>query len=193
MTSRAPVLQLDIAGNPQNWLSLEGAAKYIVTGDVAWSLAPIVGSLSTGVSRMTGQQTILEIPSIIATRGKPNFDPAGRVPALGNDNTPLFQRDRHMCAFCGDVFKDKDLSREHIVPKSKGGKDTWMNLVTACVQCNNRRGNRSYQEMGLKLLYVPYEPNLFEDFLLRRGGKTILADQMEFLMARVPRNSRLHA
>jgi hypothetical protein len=185
-----PVLKLDIAGNPQEWISPQAAAGDIVSDNVAWSLGPIVATLHGGKSRFTGEQSTLDIPAIIATRGKPNFDPASHVPPLSS-NRQLFMRDRHICAFCGDQFHEDDLSREHILPVSKGGKDTWMNLVTACVRCNNGRGNKSYEEAGLKLLYVPYEPNLFEDFLLRRGGKQILADQMDFLMARVPHHSRL--
>ena len=190
MTSRVSVLQLDVAGNPQRWLSVEEAAGHLASNNVAWSLEPIVATLHGGRSRFSSRQSTMDIPSIIATKGRPTFDPINRVPALSS-NTQLFTRDRHMCAFCGQVFAPRYLSREHIVPASKGGKDTWMNLVTACIRCNNSRGNRSYEEAGMELLYAPYEPNLFEDFLLRRGGKTVLADQMEFLMARVPQHSRL--
>lgn len=190
MRAHYPVLKLDLVGNPQAWISPEEAACDIVSDNVAWLLGPTVATLHGGKSRFTGEQSLLEIPAIIATRSKPNFDPAAHVPVLSS-NTQLFMRDRHVCAFCGGQFPDKELSREHITPVSKGGKDTWMNLVTACIRCNNGRGNRSYEEAGLKLLYVPYEPNLFEDFLLRRGGRHILADQMDFLMARVPHHSRL--
>lgn len=190
MNPQVAVLKLDIAGNPQEWLSPEAAACDIVSDNVAWSLEPFVARLHGGRSRFTGEQTFLDIPSIIATRGKPDFDPAGHVPPL-KSNEQLFMRDRHMCAYCGDVFRKKDLSRDHIHAQSRGGKDTWMNLVTACLRCNHHKGNKSCEAAGMKLLYVPYEPNLFEDFLLRRGNRTILADQMEFLMARVPHGSRL--
>jgi len=186
----APVLKLDIAGNPQLWITPQDAACDIAADNVAWTLGPTVATLHGGRSRFTGEQTTLAIPAIIATRGKPDFDPAGHVPVLSS-NTQLFTRDRYICAYCGQQFAYGQLSREHIHPQSKGGKDTWMNLVTACLRCNTHKGNKTCEQAGMKLLYVPYEPNLFEDFLLRRGGKTILADQMAFLMERVPRGSRL--
>ena len=66
-----------------------------------------------------------------------------------------------------------------------------MNVVTACIKCNSRKGCRTPEEAGMSLLYLPYTPNWFEDLILQAGGRKILADQMEFLMAKVPTNSRL--
>ena len=93
---------------------------------------------------------------------------------------------RHVCAYCGGRFGFDTLTREHIVPTSRGGRDTWMNCITACRACN---GNRLPQEFGMSLMYLPYTPSLHEDMILR--GR-ILADQMEFLLACVPRSSQLH-
>ncbi|MFM7570545.1 MAG: HNH endonuclease, partial [Betaproteobacteria bacterium] len=73
----------------------------------------------------------------------------------------------------------------------KGGRDTWTNLVSACKPCNLRKGNRTPEQAGMPLLYVPYVPSQHEAFILR--NRRILADQMEFLMAGVPAGSRLHA
>lgn len=110
-----------------------------------------------------------------------NFD---RPPAL--DGAKLFKRDRHMCAYCGGVFKDRQLEMEHVYPEARGGPTSWMNLVT----CNSRKKCRTPEEAGMKLLYLPYPPNMYEDFIL--SGRDILADQMEFLKARIPKASRLH-
>jgi 5-methylcytosine-specific restriction endonuclease McrA len=108
----------------------------------------------------------------------------------GLTNAKLFARDRQVCAYCGGQFHVEDLTREHIVPVSRGGKDTWMNCITACRPCNGRKGNRLPEESRMSLLYLPYVPSLHEDMILR--GRRILADQMEFLLASVPRYSRLH-
>ncbi|MFN8850179.1 MAG: HNH endonuclease, partial [Inhella sp.] len=105
-------------------------------------------------------------------------------------NPKLFARDRHVCAYCGKRSPEDDLTREHIVPTSRGGADSWMNCITACRGCNAHKGNRLCEEVGMGLLYLPYVPNLHEDMILR--GRRILADQMEFLLASVPRSSRLH-
>ena len=82
------------------------------------------------------------------------------------------------------------LTREHVVPTSRGGNDSWMNCITACRPCNGHKGNRLPEEAGMSLHYLPYVPSLHEDMILR--GRRILADQMEFLLASVPRSSRLH-
>jgi 5-methylcytosine-specific restriction endonuclease McrA len=85
----------------------------------------------------------------------------------------------------------RDLSRDHVVPVSRGGTDTWTNAVTACRGCNTQKGGRSPEQARMPLLYVPYVPNRHEHFILR--NRRILADQMEYLLAGVPRTSRLHA
>ena len=87
-------------------------------------------------------------------------------------------------------YLPEDLTREHIHPTSRGGYDSWMNCITACRPCNGRKGNRLPEEANMSLLYLPYVPSLHEDMILR--GRRILADQMEFLLASVPRSSRLH-
>jgi len=111
-----------------------------------------------------------------------------QAPALSNPK--LFVRDRYVCAYCGHTFHADDLTREHIHPSSRGGMDSWMNCITACRSCNGRKGSRTPEEARMILHYLPYVPSLHEDMILR--GRRILADQMEFLLASVPRSSRLH-
>ena len=72
---------------------------------------------------------------------------------------------------------------------AQNGIDTWMNVVTACRPCNHRKSHRTPEQAHMPLLYTPYVPSLWEDFILR--NRRILADQMEFLMAHVPKSSRL--
>ena len=68
----------------------------------------------------------------------------------------VLRRDRHRCQYCGS--KDK-LTIDHVYPKSKGGPDTWENLVAACVPCNNRKGNRTPVEASMKLSRTPFRPS----------------------------------
>lgn len=63
-------------------------------------------------------------------------------------------RDNGQCAYCGDHANTVD----HVQPRSKGGKSTWMNLVAACRSCNNRKRDRTPEEAGLKLRVTPYAP-----------------------------------
>jgi 5-methylcytosine-specific restriction endonuclease McrA len=74
--------------------------------------------------------------------------------ALTRNN--VFKRDRNECQYCGTY---KDLTIDHVVPQSKGGKSSWHNLVTACKRCNARKGDKSPEEAGLRLKKVPIKPS----------------------------------
>lgn len=67
----------------------------------------------------------------------------------------IFRRDRFSCQYCGT---SKNLTLDHVVPRSKGGKTSWINLVTACRRCNTNKGDRSPEAAGLKLLKKPHKP-----------------------------------
>jgi len=183
------VLQLDVSGRPQSWISAKEAAVIYASDGVAWTLGDAFFVLRGGMQRCTGLQSRIEVHPIIAVRGAVPSRAWRQAPALSNPK--LFSRDRLVCAYCGGHFHADDLTREHIVPTSRGGHDTWMNCITACRGCNGRKGNRLPEEAHMSLLYLPYVPSLHEDMILR--GRRILADQMEFLLASVPRNSRLRA
>ncbi len=163
------------------------AAVLYATDAVAWTLGDPFRVLLGGTQRASGLQSRIELHPIVAVRGAIPSRAWRQVPTLSNPK--LFARDRQLCAYCGGHFRTDDLTREHIVPTSRGGQDTWMNCITACRTCNGRKGSRLSEEAGMHPLFVPYVPSLHEDMILR--GRRILADQMEFLLAGVPRSSRL--
>lgn len=183
------VLQLDISGRPQAWISAKEAAVIYASDGVAWTIGDAFFVLRGGMQRRTGLQSRIEVHPIIAVKGSVPSRAWRQAPALSNPK--LFARDRGICAYCGHRFHFEDLTREHIVPTSRGGHDTWMNCISACRPCNGHKGNRLPEELRMSLMYLPYVPSLHEDMILR--GRRILADQMEFLLASVPRHSRLHA
>ncbi len=181
------VLTLSAQGLPQSWISLEDAVLHYATGDVRWEADQQVAVFHRGHNAITGAQSVITVNSIIGTKGVPNINPFDLRPSL--TNAKLFARDRNICAYCGDHFPDNELTREHIVPFAQQGRDHWMNVVTACKACNHRKSDRTPEQARMPLLYAPYVPSLWEDFILR--NRRILADQMEFLMAHVPKTSRL--
>ena len=185
------ILQVDISGTPQKWLTAKDAANIMCSNDIAWTHGPTAIVLRGGWSRIHERQSRLEIPAILGTKGQSKINRADSVPPLTSSNQKLFERDRHMCAYCSMVGLYSELTREHIKPVSRGGKNSWMNVVTACKSCNSHKGGRTPEEAKMSLVYAPYVPNLFEDFILREGTRRILADQMDFLMARVSPHSRL--
>jgi 5-methylcytosine-specific restriction endonuclease McrA len=81
-------------------------------------------------------------------------------------NTFLFARDGYRCQYCGrhrsELRGREFLTRDHVVPLSRGGANDWGNVVAACSPCNNRKGNRLPREVSMKLQTVPAEPNHVE-------------------------------
>lgn len=69
----------------------------------------------------------------------------------------IIKRDGNKCQYCGK--KNVEMTIDHIIPKSRGGEDTWENLIAACVRCNNRKGNRTPEEAQMPLLSKPFKPN----------------------------------
>ena len=69
----------------------------------------------------------------------------------------ILRRDAYKCAYCGR--SDLPLTIDHVVPKAKGGRDSWENLVCACTNCNNMKGSRTPEEANLRLIYKPFKPN----------------------------------
>ena len=183
------ILALDIAGAPHRWINVRDAAHYYATDMIAWTTGLHEFVLRGGTQRSTGEQSLIRASSIIAIKGKDfivrHFD---HVPTLTKEM--LIARDRYVCAYCARRFRFDQLDMEHIVPSSKGGEDSWMNLVSACNACNNRKADRTPEAAGMKLHYVPYVPNRYEAFIL--SNRKILADQMEFLLLGVPKSSRMH-
>ena len=69
----------------------------------------------------------------------------------------ILRRDNNQCQYCGKITTP--LTLDHIIPRSRGGMDTWDNLVTACIRCNNRKGNQTPEEAGIKLAKQPRKPH----------------------------------
>lgn len=186
MEAHSRILRLNKAGVPLTWLSREEAVTLMVKGQVVWSMGektiPIRGGFSA-----TGLQTVIDIPTIIATDGTSFHQSIQQVPTVSN--RLLFRRDRNLCLYCGETFAYEALTRDHVIPRSRDGSEKWTNLVTACRRCNQRKGNRTPEEANMPLLAVPFKPNKMEYLAL--ANHNILADQMEFLKTGFSKNMRL--
>lgn len=159
---------------PQDWIDLEHAARLYTQDKILFELGEDHYTLHGGWNR-TGQQSTLKLASIIACDGKIT-DTSGKIALT---NRYLFRRDNYLCMYCGHHFSPTVLTRDHIVPRSRGGKDCWTNVATACPRCNHAKGARTPEEANMPLLAVPFRPNVYERFYLM--NRRILADQMNFL------------
>ncbi|MEM2159365.1 MAG: HNH endonuclease [Candidatus Nitrosotenuis sp.] len=181
------VLYLDIAGNPQKWISRNDTITYHAKGLVAWSYGSESFTYHGGISRLTGEQVKITSATIIAVRGESKVQRWNRPPTLTNQ--ALFARDLHICAYCGKHFPASKLTRDHIQPLSRGGTDSWSNVVAACERCNHKKANKLLEKSGMSLLYVPYVPNQAEVLILK--NRKIIYDQMTFLLNFIPDSSRI--
>lgn len=81
--------------------------------------------------------------------------PYNRLMANNVSRKAIFTRDNHTCAYC----KSKEnLTVDHIIPQSRQGEDIWENLITSCLRCNLKKGNRTPKEAGMQLHFQPYKP-----------------------------------
>ena len=122
------ILRLDKAGTPVEWLDWQAAAVLYARGLVTWTLGDVIYNLRGGMCRLTGDRSRLSLHSIIACDGIASPRRRTRPPLT---NRALFRRDQHLCLYCGKPYPEALLTRDHIRPTSRGGKDNWLNVVAA--------------------------------------------------------------
>ncbi len=173
---------------PLEWVDYPDAVRLYHAGQVAYTCGSLLYRIRGGINAHTGRRSIIEVNSIVATHGVRPALHENYVPPLSN--TALFRRDAFLCLYCGERFPASQLSRDHVTPVSRGGADSWSNVVTACKRCNHQKGGRTPEEAGMTLLAIPFTPSHAEYVYLQ--GHRVLADQMQFLLAHFPRTSPLH-
>lgn len=98
----------------------------------------------------------MRLPSVVSLKTYVNH---ARKPAFTRFN--VFLRDGFACQYCGTKERD-NLTFDHLIPRSRGGKTTWQNIVTACSPCNLRKGNKMPRDVGMIPINDPHQPNMFE-------------------------------
>lgn len=181
------ILACDRAANPSSWLDIETAVHLLTTGRVLASLGEHRRVVFGGVNARSGRRSRIELSSILLTSARVREHRWHREYQAPLSNRALFARDGHLCLYCGHSFAPRQLTRDHIVPLSRGGLSVWSNLASACRPCNQRKNNRTPAEWGTELIAVPYAPCHAEHLIL--SGRVILADQMAFLRARLRHNA----
>lgn len=140
-------LMLDSTWRPVNFVKLHRAIVMLLVGKVdlitSWENESVVS-----------QNLKVEAPAIIRLKnyvggrfGRPRFR-----------RKILFTRDSWTCQYCGLRLGWKNITVDHVVPRSAGGKTTWENCVSSCLKCNERKGCKSLRESGMRLLNQPKEP-----------------------------------
>jgi 5-methylcytosine-specific restriction endonuclease McrA len=131
------LLSLDAHGRVLDWMSWQDATCLYARGAVAWTLGDPCLTVHGGICRLTGERSTVDLHPIVAARGHARTHALDPTPAL--TNAALFARDEYLCLYCGRDFHRQQLTRDHVMPLSKGGRDTWENVVAACFHCNSRK------------------------------------------------------
>ena len=81
----------------------------------------------------------------------------------------VYLRDRYTCQYCGSDFGPRELTFDHVMPRSRGGRTSWRNIVSACKPCNQRKGDLTPDEAGMPLLRKPFVPRWLNSQATRKG------------------------
>lgn len=154
-----PVLQLNAAFEPVRIISMKKSLTLVTKGKA-------IVVLATGREVYPG----IYAPSVIRLLTYKHIPIRLRV--LSNRNIHL--RDGFRCAYCGRRCGAQEVSIDHIVPRSRGGADSWDNQITACRRCNHKKADRTPEEAGMPLLYWPLPRTIHTSrFVLRSLGSEV--------------------
>ena len=145
---QSPVLVLNATYEPVNVCAARRAIILILNG------VALAEEETNGIVRAA--RMAMPIPSVIRLLEYRRIPHQAR--ALSRKNILL--RDRNTCQFCAQALPSAELTLDHVVPRSQGGKSAWENLVACCHPCNNEKGDRTPEQAAMKLLRTPRPFNL---------------------------------
>ncbi len=140
----SPVLVLNQSYEPLNLCRIRRAVVLIFRGKAE--------VLENGRGELHSVNQVFQIPSVIRLV---YMVKRPRHPRKLN-KFEVFNRDQYTCQYCG--WQTKELTLDHIVPRRRGGKHSWENIVSACIPCNRRKGGHTPDEVGMKLIKQPRPP-----------------------------------
>jgi 5-methylcytosine-specific restriction endonuclease McrA len=136
-----------------------------------WVERSVTNPPHSGEASIRSVRLNLRLPQILLLR---EFD---RVPVQDTklNRKNIFERDQHRCQYCGEVFPEGKLNLDHVIPRDRGGRTSWENLVTSCIECNSRKANRLPHQAGLALRRQPLRPKHrpFISVLHRNGSREV--------------------
>ncbi len=140
-----PVLVLNANFAPINVCSTKRAIVLMLTGKA--SLVLNGRGVIQSVSQAFPRPSIIRLGMMIK---RPR-------PQVKLNKREIFRRDDYTCQYCGQ--HKKNLTVDHVIPRRLGGDHSWENLITACASCNHRKGGRTAEQAGMRLLHQPHEPS----------------------------------
>ncbi|MBW1681596.1 MAG: HNH endonuclease [Deltaproteobacteria bacterium] len=93
----------------------------------------------------------------------------------------IYARDKYRCQYCGTRFSPEELTYDHVLPRSRGGKTQWENIVTCCIPCNRRKGGRTPGEAGMSLVKKPTKPRWIPAIRITIGFREVPHSWRDYL------------
>jgi len=149
------VLLLNASFEPLNVISWKRALKLVVLEKVE-----VVEESEREVCAVTCS---IRVPSVVRLLRFVGF----RKRDVKFSRQNIFARDHYRCQYCGQKNRITDLTYDHVIPKSRGGRTEWTNIVTCCISCNRKKGGKTPREAGLKLVRKPGKPSWLLGFQAR--------------------------
>ena len=139
-------------------LKLDATYRPIGVVDCLEALVMCIVGKATAVEEyeeeISSPSITFKIPSVIVLKTVVKFISTGFRPSRNN----ILWRDKNQCQYCGVIESPRDMTIDHVIPRSRGGENTWSNLVTCCKKCNQKKGNRTPEEANMSLLNKPVKP-----------------------------------
>lgn len=120
-------------------------------------------SLVEGEEGIRTVNMVIKVPRVIVLTRYDRFP--RRVVRFSRYN--IFLRDNNTCQYCGRKLPKHELTIDHVIPRSRGGKTTWENVVLCCIRCNRKKGGRTPQEAGMRLIKKPEKPRWSPLYMLK--------------------------
>lgn len=114
-----------------------------------------------------GVSISLQHPSVLRLRDRVRV--AKRFHHVPFARTNIYLRDKHCCQYCGQRLPSSELTLDHVIPASQGGRKDWENIVTCCVECNRRKGGKTPGQAGLQLVRFPKQPSFLPALRITLG------------------------
>lgn len=113
--------------------------------------------------------TVMKVPAVVRLKKPMN----GVKRGIKFSRINVYTRDRFRCQYCGERKPMRELNYDHVIPRVRGGRTVWENIVTSCYSCNEHKGHRTLKESGMKLLSQPIKPKSLPHTFLQIDRKTI--------------------
>jgi 5-methylcytosine-specific restriction endonuclease McrA len=164
-------LLLNASYEPLRVITWQKAVILLVKGKVE-----VIASYERSIR---GVSITLDLPSVLRLLRRARV--ARRIHQIPFSRSNIYLRDRYQCQYCALRFSTSELTFDHVLPASQGGKKDWENIVTCCIRCNRKKGGKTPEQAGLRLIRRPGRPSSLDAQAITYGMSAVPSSWRDFL------------